>query len=41
MRQVTLASQVIFEKYGRKSKRAQLLEAMEVIVPWGELERVS
>jgi len=37
MRQITLASQSSFEKYGRKSKREQFLEAMEVVVPWTEL----
>jgi Transposase and inactivated derivatives, IS5 family len=38
MRQVTLASQDSFEKYGRKSKREQFLETMEAVVPWSELE---
>src|SRR5580692_11883658 len=38
MRQVTLASQGSFEKYGRKSKREQFLETMEAVVPWRELE---
>lgn len=38
MRQVTLANQAGFEKYGRKSKREQFLETMEGIVPWSELE---
>ena len=38
MRQITLASQGSFEKYGRKSKREQFLEAMNAIVPWSELE---
>ena len=37
MRQITLASQGSFEKYGRKSKREQFLETMEVVVPWTEL----
>src|SRR5438445_10495510 len=37
MRQITLASQTSFEKYGRKSKREQFLETMEEIVPWAEL----
>jgi IS5 family transposase len=36
--QITLASQGSFEKYGRKSKREQFLEAMNSIVPWSELE---
>ena len=38
MRQVTLASQGSFEKYGRKSKREQFLETMEVVVRWSELK---
>ena len=38
MRQITLASQASFEKFGRKSKREQFLESMDSIVPWGELE---
>ena len=38
MRQITLASQGNFEKYGRKSKREQFLESMNAIVPWSELE---
>ncbi len=37
MRQITLASQAGFEKYGRKSKREQFLETMESVVPWTEL----
>jgi transposase, IS5 family len=37
MRQITLASQVCLEKYGRKSKRELFLETMESVVPWGEL----
>ena len=40
MRQITLASQGSFEKYGRKSKRELFLETMERIVPWGELEAI-
>jgi IS5 family transposase len=38
MRQVTLASQGSFEKYGRKSKREQFLETMAAVVPWSEVE---
>ena len=38
MRQITLASQSSFEKYGRKSKREHFLETMEGIVPWGALQ---
>jgi IS5 family transposase len=38
MRQVTLASQASFEKYGRKSRRELFLDEMEQVVPWPELE---
>ena len=34
MRQATLASQAMFQKYGRKSRREQFLDEMERIVPW-------
>ena len=34
MRQRTFASQVEFEKYGRKSRRELFLDEMERIVPW-------
>jgi IS5 family transposase len=37
MRQTTFASQSSFEKFGRKSKREQFAETMEVVVPWAEL----
>ena len=37
MRQQTLASQVGFEKYGRKSRRELFLDEMERVVPWAEL----
>jgi IS5 family transposase len=37
VRQTTFASQSSFEKFGRKSKREQFLETMEVVVPWAEL----
>ena len=36
--QQTLASQTSFEKYGRKSRREEFLNVMEVVLPWGELE---
>jgi IS5 family transposase len=36
--QRTLAWQTSFEKYGRKSRREEFLNVMEVVVPWGELE---
>ena len=38
MRQLTLAAQRGFEKYGRKTRRERFLEEMEQIVPWAELE---
>jgi len=38
MRQITFAYQPSFEKYARKSRREEFLTAMEVVVPWSELE---
>ncbi len=38
MRQVTFASQPVFEKYGRKSRRELFLDEMERVVPWSALE---
>src|ERR1700733_1010589 len=38
MRQQTLAAQTDFEKYGRKTRREGVLEEMEQIVPWAELQ---
>jgi IS5 family transposase len=38
MKQQSLASQVVFEKYGRKSRRELFLDEMEKIVPWSGLE---
>lgn len=38
MRQQTLAAQVGFEKYARKSRRELFLEEMERVVPWAQLE---
>src|SRR5277367_6437591 len=35
--QRTLASQLSFEKYGRKSKRELFLDEMNMVVPWTEL----
>jgi IS5 family transposase len=35
--QQTLASQAIFEKHGRKSKRELFLDQMNQVVPWSEL----
>ena len=37
MKQRSLASQAVFEKYGRKSRRELFLDEMERIVPWAEL----
>ena len=34
MKQQSLASQAVFEKYGRKSRRELFLEEMEGVVPW-------
>src|SRR5271167_3832250 len=34
MKQQSLASQSVFEKYGRKSRREHFLDEMEKIVPW-------
>src|SRR5450759_1227686 len=38
MRQQTFASQVGFEKYGRKSRRELFLDERNQVVPWAELE---
>src|ERR1022692_4392907 len=38
MKQQSLASQAVFEKYGRKSRREFFLDEMERIVPWAELQ---
>ena len=38
MKQQSLASQAVFEKYGRKSRRELFLEEMEGIVPWSAME---
>src|ERR1035437_6635709 len=35
--QRTLSAQTSFEKYGRKSKREQFLDAMNKVVPWSRL----
>ncbi len=37
-RQQSLASQGIFEKYGRKSRRELFLDEMEIVVPWSALQ---
>lgn len=38
MKQQSLAAQMTFEKYGRKSRRELFLDEMEVVVPWPALE---
>jgi IS5 family transposase len=38
MKQQSLASQAVFEKYGRKSRRELFLDEMERVVPWSALE---
>jgi IS5 family transposase len=38
MKQQSLASQSVFEKYGRKSRRELFLDEMERVVPWSGLE---
>jgi len=38
MRQITLASQGSFERYGKKTRREKFLEEMEGVMPWAELE---
>jgi IS5 family transposase len=38
MKQQSFASQAVFEKYGRKSRRELFLDEMEKIVPWSGLE---
>jgi IS5 family transposase len=37
MRQQTLAMTTGFERYSKKTRRAQFLDEMEQVVPWGEL----
>lgn len=37
MKQQSLASQSVFAKYGRKSRRELFLDEMEQVVPWAEL----
>ena len=38
MPQLTFARQPSFEKYAKKSRRAEFLGVMEKVVPWRELE---
>ena len=37
MKQRTLAGQSGFERYTKKTRRAEFLEQMEQVVPWAEL----
>ena len=37
MKQPTLAMMTGFEKYGKKTRRAEFLEEMEPVVPWARL----
>lgn len=37
MKQQTLAVAVGFERFGKQSRRAEFLAAMDLVVPWGEL----
>jgi IS5 family transposase len=37
MKQPTLATMTGFERYGKKTRRAQFLEEMEQVVPWSKL----
>ena len=38
MKQRSLASQGVFEKYGRKSRRELFLDEMETVIPWSAME---
>src|SRR5450432_229672 len=38
MKQQSLAAQAVFEKYGRKSRRALFLDEMETVVSWSAME---
>jgi transposase, IS5 family len=37
MRQMSLAQQAEFHRYGRKSRREQFLDQMDAVMPWAEL----
>ena len=41
MKQQSLASQLVFEKYGRKSRRELFLDEMEQVVPWSAMESLG
>jgi|GEM_PF-845459 len=38
MRQLSLASQGSFERYGKRTRREKFLEEMDRIMPWSKLE---
>jgi transposase, IS5 family len=38
MRQITLASQGSFERYGKRTRREKFLEEMDEIMPWAQLQ---
>jgi IS5 family transposase len=38
VKQQSLASQAVFERYGRKSRRQLFLDEMEQVVPWSGLQ---
>jgi IS5 family transposase len=38
MKQQSLASQGVFEKYGQKSRRELFLDEMEKVAPWSAME---
>jgi len=41
MRQMTLAHQAEFQRYSKKTRREQFLEAMDAVVPWAELMGIA
>ena len=38
LKQQSLSSQVVIEKYGCKSRREQFLDEMEQVAPWSRLQ---
>ncbi len=38
MRQITLASQGSFERYGKNTRRDKFLEEMDEVMPWSQLQ---
>ena len=39
MRQITLASQAGFERYGKTTRREKFLAEMDAVIPWAQLRR--